>query len=79
MTAYVASEDKILVQMDDNRIIVFDSDGYICDDDMPELLWQSEQSVIKYSPMTQEFGRFFLMKDAYNSVRAQEKMRYSLI
>lgn len=37
MLAYIASDDKILAQTRDKRVLVFDSEGYICHDDIPDL------------------------------------------
>ena len=38
--AYVAGDDRILVQTEEMQIIVFDSDGYVCHEDIPNLLWE---------------------------------------
>ena len=40
MLAYVASDDKILVQTEQMQTLVFDSYGYICHEDLPDLFWE---------------------------------------
>ena len=60
--AYIASENRILVQTEEKRILIFDRDGYICHDDVPHFFTQSHSELVKLSTQTVDYGRFLVFR-----------------
>lgn len=59
----MAGDDRVLVQTESPRLLVFDKDGYICHDKI-ECIGDKKFKVIKQSHFSKEYGKFFLLKNA---------------
>lgn len=61
--AYLANKKHVLVQTDDYRVVVFDKDGYLCQDGDIADRFGADQKILRESAMTQEYGKFFLIEE----------------
>ena len=56
---YFATDNKIIVNTNENDVYVFNEEGYICAPEAPCL--SKKQNIILESKQTREFGKFFLL------------------